>query len=58
MSKVVTRSCIGTERTLLTDPRITDAALAAAVREIAMQRDLEVIFQRAAVIATQQENKQ
>lgn len=46
---------MGTRSDLTTDPRITDQALAQAVRELAKERDIEGVYRRAAIIAAEQE---
>ncbi len=47
---------IGTPRAFTTDPNITDAHLAAAIREIARTKDVTQIFQLAAVYSAKEQS--
>ena len=44
-----------TKSDLMSDPLITNEALALAVREEAMVKDMDHIFERASIIAAEQE---
>lgn len=47
-----------TKSDLMSDPLITNEALALAVREEAMVKDMDYIFERASIIAAEKEVQQ